>query len=75
MWESAFIFCVHVCKRSRQSYAVKCLSAWLLSLSTCQVPCLRSLLPGNPCQTHWWMREAAEVDVVMRVSVQVCVCM
>lgn len=63
---------MHVCKWSRQSYADKCPSAWLLSLSTCQVPCLCSLLPGNHSQTDCWMRslcKAAKADVVMRPSV------
>lgn len=54
-------FCFHIlyakCAFCRQRCAAGRLSSWLLAHSTCQVRRSRCLLPGNPCQTHWWMRE------------------
>lgn len=67
------LFCWQRCAAGR-------LSSWLLARSTCQVRRSRCLLPGNPCQTHWWMRECgfchegactSVCDVCTGVQVQV----
>ena len=63
-----------VCNQRVCSYADKCSREMLVSLSTCQVPCWSSLLPGNPCQIAWRIsEEAAEVCVAVLVCVRVCV--
>ena len=62
-----------VCNQRVCSYADKCSRELLVSLSTCQVFCWSSLLPGNPCQIAWRISEWGSCRGVCCCAC-VCVC-